>query len=104
MNCYRELVAIGPDGRFLESVVGRKSDDAGLSSWESQWPRSMSVQEHMALWRCRSLPELRLKAAVMGLDEKAWLKEEGKYWQPDGYDFAGPSLPDYVVIMSRGRN
>lgn len=39
------------------------------------------------LWRCRSLDELRLKAAVLGLDEEEWLRTDGYMWIPkDDYN------------------
>ena len=34
------------------------------------------------LWKCRSLEELRLKAAVLGVDFERWLQTDGYMWHP----------------------
>lgn len=34
------------------------------------------------LWRCRSLEELRLRAAVLGVDFERWLRTDGYMWIP----------------------
>lgn len=34
------------------------------------------------LWKCRSLDELRLKAAVLGVDVEKWLTTDGYMWIP----------------------
>lgn len=34
------------------------------------------------LWRCRSLDELRLKAAILGVDFEKWLRTDGAVWIP----------------------
>lgn len=34
------------------------------------------------LWKCRSLEELRLKAAILGVDFERWLRTDGYMWIP----------------------
>ena len=34
------------------------------------------------LWKCKSFPELRLKAAVLGVDVDEWLTRAGVLWLP----------------------
>lgn len=49
----------------------------------SDYPeKDVTIYDHMKLWRCRSVPELRLKCAVLGLDPDRWLRYEGVCWRP----------------------
>jgi len=36
------------------------------------------------LWKCDTLEELRLTAAVLGIDVERWLTNEGRMWWPRG--------------------
>lgn len=60
------------------------------------------LSDHMALMRCRSLPEVRLKAAAMGVDADAWLRYEGAFWRPAGWDFAEMSPPEDAWLRYDG--
>lgn len=54
----------------------------GGESRPPDYGQGVRLSEHMALMKCGSLAEVRLKAAAMGVDADAWLRYEGACWRP----------------------
>lgn len=48
-----------------------------------QWcTPGLTTAAHRELLGCGSLEELRLKAALLGVDHESWLRKEGLLWYP----------------------
>lgn len=56
--------------------------DVKLNDLLDQWcTPGLTTQAHRELLGCGSLEELRLKAALFGVDHESWLRKEGLLWR-----------------------